>query len=181
MLLRLSLFLVVLAPVTCATFAQSSKPRDGENTFRGAVLTFVSQRCIPSKKVRYVGDDFDFSDLITRFRLENHGANEIYYLADNLLNGIEPVGFQLYRSNQTSDWEATHSPARGRDGIFTADVDKWFFLRPGFAIEFERTDVTNKGLQHATSVFLNSKPVHKNRVEIVSNAFAPINCPKRGK
>jgi hypothetical protein len=180
MLLRLSHVLVILALIACAVIvAQSPKPRDGENKFHGVVLTFVSQRCVARNKVPYVGDDFiDFSDLTTRFRLANTGTEEIFYLADDITTAKEPVGFQLFRPTKNADWEAIYSPARGREGIFTGDAFKWMLLRPGSAIEFDPEDVSDKVGDHATSVFLNTKPVHTNRVELVSNAFSPVRCHK---
>ena len=181
MLLRLSYLVVILALVTCGLiFAQSPKAPD--NSFHGVTLSFVSQRCLPKDKVPYVGDDFiDFSDMVTRFRLENAGANQIYYLGDNILNSIEPVGFQLQRKSSDTTWEAIHSPARGREGIFTGIAYSWFALRPGSALEFERRDVSFKESEHATSVFLNLKPEHKRRVELLSNAFVVERCRKGDK
>ena len=181
MLLRLSYFVVVLAFVNYSLVsAQSSKAPD--NSFHGVTLSFLSQRCLPKDKVPYVGDDFiDFSDMVTKFRLENTGPNEIYYLGDNILNSIEPVGFQLQRKSRDDPWEAIYSPARGREGIFTGIAYSWFALRPGSALEFERRDVSFKESVHATSVFLNLKPEHKRRVEIVSNAFTVERCRKGDK
>jgi hypothetical protein len=178
MLLHISALVFVIAFVCCAPIvAQSPKAPDNENTFHGVTLSFVSQRCLPSDKVPHVGQDFiDFSDLVTRFRLANTGSQEVFYLVDHVLSGIEPVGFQLFRPNKDSDWMSIYSPARGRRDIFTGDAFKWLRLKPGSAIEFESSDVSGKEGEHATSVFLNLKPVHKNRSEIVSNTFAPVKC-----
>jgi hypothetical protein len=161
---------------------QSVHQRSADNNFHGVTLTFLSQRCLPRDKVPYVGDDFiDFSDLVTRFRLENKGPEEVYYLANNILNSIEPVGFQLSRNGSGASWDAIYSPARGREGIFTGIAYSWFSLGPGLALEFERRDVSFKEPEHATSVFLNLKPEHKGRVELVSNAFVVKACRKGDK
>ena len=151
------------------------KGNDKENSFRGVTLTVLSQRLIPQNQVPYVGDDvIDFSDLIVRFRIENRGKEDIYYLADVVSNGIEPVGFQLLRDSKRAEWDTTYSPARGREDIFTGDLFKWLLLSPGCALEFERTDLSFKGREHATTVFLNTEPEHKSRVELVSNVYRPL-------
>ena len=79
-------------------FAQPGKHRSVEISFRGVALSVISQRCLPESKVPYVGDDFiDFSDMAARYRLENQGKENIYYLADHVLSSIEPAGFVLFR------------------------------------------------------------------------------------
>ncbi len=120
-----------------AALSQTGNERSYENSYRGITLSVLSQRWIPKDKVPYVGDDvIDFSNLVVRFRLENRGNEEIYYLADDALNSIAPVGFQLFRKARGAGWEGTYSPARGREGIFTGVGVHWLLLPPGSAIEF---------------------------------------------
>ena len=78
-------------------------------------------------------------------------------------------------------WDAIYSPGRGSEGTFTGIAYSWRSLGPGLALEFERRDVSFKESEHATSVFLNLKPEHKERVEFVSNAFVVERCGKGGK
>jgi hypothetical protein len=182
MLLRISYLLLVIAVVLCTVVAQSPKVLNNGNTFPGVSLSLLSQRCLPKNKVPYVGDDFiDFSDMTTRFRLSNGSSKDVYYLADAVTSTADPVGFQLFRPNKRADWDAPYTPARGREGIFTGEGVKWLVLRPGSVIEFETLDFSPRRGQHAASVFLNTRPAHDNRVELISNAFVPIRCCKRGK
>lgn len=182
MLLRFSYLLVVVAVTLSTVVAQSPKVRENGNTFRGVTLSFRSQRCLPKKEVPYVGDDFiDFSDMTTRFRLSNGSSKDVYYLASAVTSTADPVGFQLFRPNRRSGWEAPDTPARGREGTFTGEPVKWLVLPPGSIIEFETLDFSTRRGQHAASVFLNTRPAHDNRVEVISNAFVPIRCRKRGK
>ena len=166
------ILVLLLAPLT---FSQKGNERSYENSYRGISLCVVSQRWIPQGKVPYVGDDvIDFSDMIVRFRLENRGKEDIYYLADNAMSSIEPVGFQVFQKAKGAEWEGTYSPARGREGIFTGVGVHWLLLPPGSAVEFEREDVSDKEGEHATTVYLNTEPKHKNRVELVSNTYRPL-------
>jgi hypothetical protein len=182
MLLRISYLLLVIAVVLCTVMAQSPKVANNGNTLPGVTLSLLSQRCLPKNKVPYVGDDFiDFSDMTTRFRLSNRSSKDVYYLADAVTSSADPVGFQLFRPNKRSDWDAPNTPARGRPDVFTGEGVNWLLLRPGSVVEFETLDFSPRRGQHATSVFLNTKPAHDNRVELISNAFVPIHCPKRGR
>jgi hypothetical protein len=181
-LTRYTIAITLMIACCLSVFAQSEKQRSVENSFRGIRLSFLSQRCLPKDKVPYVGDDFiDFSDMLVRFRLENRGKGDIYYLADNILSSIEPAGFQLSRKSKGAKWEATNTPARGREGIFTGEAYKWLLLPPGTAIEFEFTDLSAESGEHSASVFLNTEPEHKNRIELISNAYIPKKCPKVNK
>lgn len=159
-------------------FAQKTKTVSG-NIFKGSTLTYLSQRCLPKDKVPYVGEDvIDYSDMITRFRLENNGKDEIYFLTSTISNNISPWGFVLFRKNKDAEWTSVYSPARGREGIFTDDSFRWLGLPPGFAIEFQNSDFSTKDGEHAVSVFVNTKPEHKNRIELISNEFVSVPCPK---
>ena len=158
-----------------AASSQTGNERSYANSYRGVTLSVLSQRWIPRNEVPYIGDDvIDFSDMIVRFRLENRGRENIYYLADNALSSIEPVGFQLFRQRREAEWQGTYSPARGREGIFTGDGVHWLLLPPGSAIEFERRDSSIKRGEHATSVYLNTEAEHNNRVELISNPYRPL-------
>jgi hypothetical protein len=167
-----SILILLFSP---AVFSQTGNERSYENGYRGVSLSVVSQRWIPKEKVPYVGVDvIDFSDMIVRFRLENRGKEDIYYLADNAMSSIAPVGFQVFRKTEGAEWEGTYSPARGREGIFTGVGVHWLLLPPRSAVEFEREDVSDKGGEHATTVYLNIEPRHKNRVELVSDTYRPL-------
>jgi hypothetical protein len=182
MLLRISYLLLVIAVVLSTVVAQSPKVLNNGNTFPGVSLSLLSQRCLPKKKVPYVGDDFiDFSDMTTWFRLSNGSSKGVYYLADAVTSTADPVGFQLFRPSKRGDWDSPYTPARGRPDVFTGEGVKWLLLRPGSVVEFETLDFSRRRGQHAMSVFLNTKPTHDNRVELVSNAFVPKHCRKRGK
>jgi len=164
--------MLILAP---AAFSQTGNERSYENRYRGVALSVLSQRRIPKDKVPYVGDDvIDFSDMVVKFRLENQGKEDIYYLADDVMSSIEPVGFQIFRKSRVAEWEGTYSPARGREGVFTGSGARWLLLPPGSAVEFERKDVSEKGGEHATTVYLNTEPEHKNRVELISNTYRSL-------
>ena len=171
-LLVASTLILLSLPVT---FSQTGNERTYDISHRGVTLSVISQRRIPKDKVPYVGDDvIDFSDLIVKFRLENRGNEEIYFLADDAMSSIAPVGFQLFRKSRSAEWEGTYSPARGREGIFTGVGVHWLLLPPGSAVEFEREDVSDKGGEHATTVYLNDALEHKNRVELASNTYRPL-------
>jgi hypothetical protein len=90
------------------------------------------------------------------------------------MSSIEPVGFQMFRKSRMEGWGGTYSPARGREGIFTGVGVHWLLLPPDSAVEFERKNVSDKGGKHATTVYLNTEPEHKNRVELISNTYRPL-------
>jgi len=58
--------------------------------------------------------------------------------------------------------------------IFTGVGVHWLLLPPGSAVVFERKDVSDKGGEHATTVYLNTEPEHKNRIELISNTYRPL-------
>ena len=177
--MKYSIALILILSFCLGTFAQAVEKHTDKSSFNGVALSVLSRRWIPKQKVPYVGDDvIDFSDMIVKFRLENRCGVEIYYLADNVAGSIEPVGFQLSRRSKGEQWDAIYTPARGREGIFTGSDVRWLLLPPGCAVEFERTDLSYEKGQHATSVFINTAPEHKNRVEIISNTYLPLK--KRG-
>src|SRR5262245_41461179 len=168
----LSILMLILAP---AAFSQTGDERSYENSYHGVALSVLSQRRIPKDKAPYVGDDvIDFSDMVVKFRLENRGKEDIYDLADNAMGSIEPVGFQMFRKSRVAGWEGTYSPARGSEGIFTGVGVHWLLLPSGSAVEFEREDVSDKDGEHATTVYLNTEPEHKNRVQRISNTYRPL-------
>ena len=174
-LTKLFAALILIPLCSLAVFSQTGNERSYENSYRGVSLTVVSQRWIPKDKVPYIGVDvIDFSDVIVKFRLENRGNQDVYYLADDAISSVVPVGFQVSRGARQTEWEGTYSPARGREGIFTGVGVHWLLLPPGSAVEFEREDVSNKRGEHATTVYLNIEPEHKNRVELVSNTYRPL-------
>jgi len=177
--MKYSLIPVVLISLCIASLPRSVKSPRYE-IVKGVILSVISRRWIPKSQVPYVGDDvIDFSDMIVRFRLENRGRQDFYYLADNVLEGIQPVGFQLRRKQRNSEWEALYTPARGREDVFTEDSCRWFRLPSGCAIEFEREDVSYEKGQHAGSVFVNTEPEHKNRVEIISDSYLSLRNRRR--
>jgi hypothetical protein len=103
--------------------AQSPKVPNNGNTLPGVTLSLLSQRCLPKNKVPYMGDDFiDFSDMTTRFRLSNRSSKDVYYLADGVTSTADPVGFELFRPNKRSDWEAPNTPARDAQRFSLAKV-----------------------------------------------------------
>ena len=169
---------MVVTLVCCTVLFAQSASSENSNVLHGVALTFVSQRCLPKTEVPYVGDDFiDYSDMSSKFRLVNRSSTDIYYLVA-VVTDTQPVGFQLVRANKRADWEALHSPARGRDGVFTGDGYTWRLLSRGAAIYFDTLDFSGKRGERATSVFVNSKPMHGNRMELISNSFVPVRCRK---
>jgi hypothetical protein len=76
----LTAFLVIFLS-SPAAFSQTGNERNYANSYRGVTLSVLSQRWIPKDKVPFIGDDvIDFSDMVVRFRLENRGKEDIYYL-----------------------------------------------------------------------------------------------------
>jgi hypothetical protein len=112
--------------------------------------------------------------MVVKLRLGNRGKQDIYYLADDAISSMVPVGFQVFRKARMAEREGIYSPARGREGIFTGVGVHWLLLPPGSAVEFVRADVSDRGGEHATTVYLNAEPEHKNRVELVSNTYRPL-------
>lgn len=171
---------LVITLLVCKTvFTQAIKTIDGNN-FKGATLTFLSQKCLPKDKIPYVGEDLiDFSDMNNRFRLENNGKEEIYFLASSISNSISPEGFVLFRKSKDIDWTSVYNPGRGREGVFSSkSTYRWLGLLPGSAIEFQYSGFSTSDGEHAASVILNSKPENKNRMELISNVFVTVPCAK---
>ncbi len=179
--LRFTIILIFTLFFYAPVFSQTTKTVKG-NSFKGVTLIYLSQRCLPADKVPYVGKDIiDYSDMITRFRLENNSKEEIYFLTSMGSNLILPQGFVLFRKSKDEEWTSVYSPARGREGIFTGINFGWLGLPSGFAIEFESSGFSRTDGEHAGSVFLNTKPEQKGRVELISNEFVAVPCPKAKK
>ena len=176
---------IILVLFSCTTiFAQTEKKNDNGNNFNGVTISYLSQRCLPPDKVPYIspsGDFIDSSDMIVRFRIENNGKQDIYYLAASVFNSISPVGYRLSRKSKAEEWGGIYSLGRGRERDYTGSSYHWVSLPPTMAVEFESTDLSSEEGEHATSVFFNTEAQHKNRVEVISNTFVPVQCPKSKK
>lgn len=110
-------------------------------------------------------------DLMVRFRLTNNEAKTIYYLVegyDSLL-----TGYLLFRKKGTKQWNAT-SPAYGRETALTGGAYKWLPLLPGKSVEVEFSDLSTREDEHAISIFVNKQPTQKNRIEVISDVYYPM-------
>lgn len=144
---------------------------------KSAALELVSQRPVTEKDLPCIPKDSDIhfvpgkgDDLLVRFRLINYGDKGLYYLAS--VHDHAPTGYLLYRNDGAARWEST-MPDRGHEGSRTGGGYEWRLLKTGDSVEVEFSDLSTRPGDHGASVLVNYKPVHRDRVEIISESYRP--------